>query len=236
VSDSARASDAAKVAEQAVRAAYGRLLAWLAWQWRDIASAEDALADALLSALNTWPRDGVPASPQAWLMTAAKYNLLKAARHRRMRDDPAVTLLLPSDAEEVPDSHELPDDRLRLMFVCAHPAIDPGMRTALMLQTVLGLDAARIASGFLVAPETMSKRLVRTKAKIKATGIRFEEPERRELPSRVDAVLEAIYGAYTLDWNHDAAAADSGVAEAESLGNEAHYLASLVASLLPGHA
>jgi RNA polymerase sigma-70 factor (ECF subfamily) len=136
------AQAAARAAERAARKAYGRLVAWLAWQWRDIAAAEDALGDALVAALATWPRDGVPASPQGWLMTAAKRNLLKAARHQRVIDDPTVTALLPTEETAAPTPAQWPDDRLRLMFVCAHPAIDPPVRTALMLQTVLGVEAA----------------------------------------------------------------------------------------------
>lgn len=219
---------AAQATEAAARRAYGRLVSWLAWQWRDIAAAEDALGDALLSALTTWPRDGVPASPEGWLLTAARRNLLKAARHRRVTEDPAVTALLPDEHTPAAERPAIPDARLRLMFVCAHPAIEAPVRSALMLQTVLGLEAARIARAWLVAPETMTKRLVRAKAKIKATGLRFEEPEPRELPQRLDAVLEAIYGACTLDWNDDAPAAAG-----ESLAGEALYLADLTAALLP---
>ncbi len=219
---------AAQAAEAAARQAYGRLLSWLAWQWRDIAAAEDALADALMAALLTWPRDGVPDRPEAWLLTAARRNLLKAARHRRLTADPAVTVLLPDETTAVTEPATVPDARLRLMFVCAHPAIDAPMRSLLMLQTVLGIDAARIARACLVAPEAMTKRLVRTKAKIKATGLRFEEPEARELPQRLMAVLEAIYGACTLDWNED-----SSPEPAASLADEALYLARVAASLLP---
>lgn len=217
----------ADAAQAAARSAYGRLLAWLAWQWRDIAAAEDALGDALVSALATWPRTGVPASPEGWLLTAARRNLLKAARHRRVMEDPAVTALLPDDTTPAAELPTVPDARLRLMFVCAHPAIDAPVRSALMLQAVLGLDAAHIARAWLIAPEAMTKRLVRAKAKIKATGLRFEEPEARDLPHRLDAVLEAIYGAYTLDWNHDAPPT------AEPLAAEALYLARVVATLLP---
>ena len=213
-------------AEAAVRGAYGRLLAHLAWQWRDIAAAEDALSEALAAALLTWPRDGVPGSPEGWLMTAARRNLLKGQRRRRMEEDPALTILHPVLDSLAPAPSDLPDERLRLMFVCAHPAIDPAMRSALMLQVVLGLDAAHIARGFVVPAETMTKRLVRAKAKIRAAGIRFEEPEARELPARVGAVLEAIYGAYTLDW-------DRGEPQrGESLSAEAWYLAELVVGLL----
>ncbi len=218
----------AHAAEAAARQAYGRLLSWLAWQWRDIAAAEDALADALVSALLTWPRDGVPERPEAWLLTAARRNLLKAARHRRLTEDPAVTVLLPDETTPATEPPAVPDARLRLMFVCAHPAIDAPVRSALMLQTVLGVDAARIARACLVAPETMTKRLVRAKAKIKATGLRFEEPEARELPLRLAAVLEAIYGACTLDWNDNAPAGPEG-----SLADEALHLARVVAALLP---
>jgi RNA polymerase sigma-70 factor, ECF subfamily len=224
---------ARQAAEAAARGAYGRLVAWLAWQWRDIAAAEDALGDALVSALATWPRSGVPASPEGWLMTAARRNLLKAARHRRVTEDPTVTILLPDETTPASEPAAIPDARLRLMFVCAHPAIEASVRSALMLQTVLGLEASRMARAWLIAPEAMTKRLVRAKAKIKATGLRFEEPEARDLPQRLDAVLEAIYGAYTLDWNDDVLDEAHSV-PAEPLAGEALYLAGVVAALLPG--
>jgi RNA polymerase sigma-70 factor, ECF subfamily len=225
VSDPQAAARAAAVS--AARASYGRLLAWLARQWRDIAAAEDALADAFVSALDHWPRDGVPASPEGWLMTAAKRNLLKAARHRRIAEDPALTLLFDVSDRAADEGTAIPDQRLRLMFVCTHPAIDPPLRTALMLQTVLGIDAARIAGACLVPAETMAKRLVRVKAKIKANALRFEEPDPQALDERVGAVLDAIYGAYTLHWG--GADADAGGALAE----EALFLAALVAAQLP---
>ena len=211
----------------AARDSYGRLLSWLAWQWRDIAAAEDALSDAFATALTCWPRDGVPDSPEGWLMTAAKRNLLKRARRQRLAEDPALTVLFPTEQDEAPAPATVPDDRLRLMFVCAHPAIDPTVRSALMLQTVLGLEAARIAPAFLLSAEAMTKRLVRAKAKIKATGIRFEEPGADELPQRVDAVLDAIYGCYTLHWGQPEAQ------PAQALAEEALFLAELVAARLP---
>ncbi len=214
----------------AARNSYGRLLSWLAWQWRDIAAAEDALSDAFTAALACWPRDGVPDAPEGWLMTAARRNLLKAARNRRRAEDPAVTVLFTTEDEAAAPPSAVPDDRLRLMFVCAHPAIDPSVRSALMLQTVLGLDAARIAQAFLVSADAMTKRLVRAKAKIKAAGIRFEEPQADELPQRVDAVLDAIYGAYSLHWGQ----ADAEPARA--LADEALFLAELVAARLPADA
>jgi RNA polymerase sigma-70 factor (ECF subfamily) len=221
-------SIAAQEAEAAARRSYGRLLAWLAWQWRDIAAAEDALAEAFAVALERWPVDGVPSAPESWLLTTARRELLMSARRQRLAEDPALTILHPGEETPAPDAAALPDSRLRLMFVCAHPAIDAGIRSALMLQTVLGLDAGRIASAFLVKPEAMTKRLVRAKAKIKATGIRFEEPDPVDWPQRLDAVLEAIYGAYTLHWGQ---ADDDG---AHQLAGEACFLAELAAALMPG--
>ncbi len=219
--------DAAAAAETAARRSYGRLLAWLAWQWRDVAAAEDALADAFAAALERWPVDGVPASPDAWLLTTARRRLLMAARRQRQADDPALTVLWPSEDAPAPETPALPDARLRLLFVCAHPAIDAAVHSALMLQTVLGLDAARIASAFLVKPEAMTKRLVRAKAKIRAAGLRFEEPEPQEWSERLASVLEAIYGAYTLHWGQ---ADDAGSGQ---LAAEAVFLAELVAAHLP---
>jgi RNA polymerase sigma-70 factor, ECF subfamily len=227
-----QASPAAAAAQAAARQSYGRLLAYLAYRWRDIAAAEDALAEAFASALQTWPTQGVPDSPEAWLMTAAKRNLLQRERHRQVAADPAVTVLLGETEEAMPDAPAIPDARLKLLFVCAHPAIDPAMRTPLMLQTVLGLDAQRIGSAFLVSPTAMAQRLVRAKTKIAQTGIRFEEPEARDLPERTQAVLEAIYAAYTLGLGSlptlDSAAND--------LTDEAIYLADLAAALLPDQA
>jgi RNA polymerase sigma-70 factor (ECF subfamily) len=214
----------------AARDSYGRLLSWLAWQWRDLAAAEDALAEAFATALVCWPRDGVPDSPEGWLMTAAKRNLLKVARRRRQAEDPTLTVLFTTADEAAPPPVAVPDNRLRLMFVCAHPAIDATVRSALMLQTVLGLDAARIAQAFVVSSEAMTKRLVRAKAKIKLAGIRFEPPEADDLPARVGAVLDAIYGAYTLHWGQ------SEQRPAQALADEALFLAELVAAQLPADA
>ncbi|CAN5741564.1 RNA polymerase sigma factor [soil metagenome] len=223
VSVSASASDGA--CERAARESYGRLLAWLAYRWRDLAGAEDALSDALLAALTAWPRTGVPDAPEAWLLTAARHKLLQAQRHQAVVDDPRVTALFDVAEAATLAPASIPDDRLRLLFVCAHPALDARTHTPLMLQTVLGLDARQIASVFLVSPATMAQRLVRAKAKIRDAGIRYEEPEPRELPRRLDAVLAAIYAAYTTGWDapHDA----------DGFADEALYLARLTAALLP---
>jgi RNA polymerase sigma-70 factor (ECF subfamily) len=125
-----------------------------------------------------------------------------------------------------------PDERLKLLFVCAHPAIDPAMHTPLMLQAVLGLDAVRIGGAFLVAPKTMGQRLVRAKTKIRDGGIRFEVPEPRELPARLDAVLEAIYAAFGIGWDDMAGADQRG----RDLAEEAIWLARVLLQLIPGEA
>src|SRR5262249_25159169 len=127
---------------------------------------------------------------------------------------------------------EFPDDRLKLLFVCAHPAIDPAMHTPLMLQTVLGLDAVRIASAFLTAPATMGQRLVRAKKKIRVSGIQFEVPQPNELPERLDAVLEAIYGAFGIGWDDLAGIDQSG----RELAEEAIWLARVLLHLMPKEA
>jgi RNA polymerase sigma-70 factor, ECF subfamily len=220
----------AETAVRVARESYGRLVAWLAWQWRDIAAAEDALAEAFAKALSVWVEHGTPQNPEAWLLATARSQLLMAARHRRVQSDPVILATL-EIGEFVEQSEQLvPDHRLRLMYVCAHPAIDPSMRCALMLQTVLGIDATRIASAFLISPEAMTKRLVRVKSKIKQTGIRFENPQREELAARSDAVLEAIYGAYSLE------PGCSERAQIFSLAHEAVFLAELMAALTPDHA
>jgi predicted RNA polymerase sigma factor len=132
--------------ERVARESYGRLVAYLSSHTRDVASAEDALSNALLAALTTWPRDGMPQNPEAWLLTTARHSLIDLVRHQQVAvaSEPTL-LLLREEQEEAILSPEFPDERLKLLFVCAHPAIDPGMHTPLMLQTVLGLDAARIA-------------------------------------------------------------------------------------------
>jgi predicted RNA polymerase sigma factor len=223
-------TDAAAAAEIAARASYGRLLALLAARWRDVARAEDALGDALLAALETWPRSGVPDNPEAWLLTAARRRLVDGARHATVSVAAEADLRLMLDERLSQNGRaSFPDQRLALLFVCAHPDIDEAARTPLMLQTVLGLDAARIASAFLMAPATMSQRLVRVKARIREAGIRFEVPERAELAARLDAVLEAIYAAYGSGWE-DVAGADP---RRRGLAEEAIWLGRLVTRLRP---
>jgi RNA polymerase sigma-70 factor (ECF subfamily) len=219
--------DARAAAERVARASYGRLLALLAARSRDISASEDALAEAFVSALRTWPERGVPANPDAWLFTAARNRMLNAYRHSAHAL--SVTEDLARRCEGAPTHDDaIPDERLKLMFVCAHPAIHEDVRTPLMLQTVLGLDAARIASAFLVAPATMAQRLVRAKAKIKDARIRFEPPDEASLPERLDDVLSAIYVAFGTAWD-DAV----GFEGAKALSQEAIFLGRVVAALAP---
>jgi predicted RNA polymerase sigma factor len=219
-----------RAVEAVARESYGRLVALLAARTRDVAGAEDALADALVSALTTWPRDGIPKNPQGWLMTAARNRLLDQARHRQVRDHSAPTLaLMAREIDEVGEPDALPYERLKLLFVCAHPAIDPDMHTPLMLQTVLGLDAVAIGRALLVPPKTIGQRLVRAKNKIRKAQIAFEIPAADQIPERLEAVLNAIYAAYGNSWE-DATAADHRTAD---LGQEAIWLARVLREQLP---
>jgi RNA polymerase sigma-70 factor (ECF subfamily) len=223
---------AAQAAEHAARTSYGRLVALLAWRWHDLAAAEDALADALLAALTHWPRDGVPAAPDAWLMTVANRRMLQRARHAKLAQDPAFMVLFASESQ-APEMPAVPDKRLELMFVCAHPALPAKMHTPLMLQAVLGLDAQAIASAFLVSPAALAQRLVRVKAQIRSLALRFELPESAELPARLAAVLESLYGAYTIGSNTARHGPDAAAGTMADLAAEALFLARLVVALQP---
>jgi RNA polymerase sigma-70 factor (ECF subfamily) len=219
--------------ERVARESYGRLVAYLSSHTHDVGSAEDAVSNALVVALETWPRDGVPQSPEAWLLTTARRSFIDLVRHRQVAAASEPTLaLLREESKHMTLSPEFPDERLKLLFVCAHPAIDPGMHTPLMLQTVLGLDAARIAHAFLISPTTMGQRLVRAKTKIRDAGIRFEIPQERELPQRLDAVLEAIYAAFGIGWDDMAGVDQRG----RDLAEEAIWLARVLLQLMPGQA
>lgn len=220
---------ARRAAERAARDSYGRLLAFLAARTRDVAGAEDALAEAFASALKSWPEQGVPANPDAWLLTVARRRQTDAIRRRATSKAGEAHIQLMTEELEAagarPDA--IPDRRLALMFACAHPEIEAGMRAPLILQTILGLTAIDIAAAFLIPPATMGQRLVRAKARIKETAIPFAIPEREDLAERLDAVLDAIYAAYAKGWT------EIGDAAAERLAEEAIWLGRLVVSLLP---
>ena len=194
---------ASRTAERVARHSYGRLVAFLAARTHDVAGAEDALSEAFASALRTWPEHGIPDNPDAWLLTVARRRQTDAARRRyteRAGED-HVKLMAEGIAAAMAHAADIPDRRLALMFVCAHPDIPRSMRAPLMLQSILGMTAEEIAAAFLVPPGTMGQRLVRAKARIRDAGIPFRVPEHEELAARLEAVLDAIYAAYTKGWS-----------------------------------
>ena len=220
---------AAATAEAAARRSYGKLVAILAARTGDVAGAEDALSAAFGSALAQWPARGVPGNPEAWLLTVARRRQVDDVRRSRLDDEATGHFMLLEELAEPADANALPDRRLELLFVCAHPGIEAAARAPLMLQTVLGFDAGTIASAFLVAPAAMGQRLVRAKNKIRQAGIGFHVPAVAELPVRLDAVLDAVYAAYAEGWS-DAEEADP---RRRNLAEEAIFLGRLLVALLP---
>jgi len=221
---------ARRTADAVARRSYGKLVAFLAARTRDLAAAEDALSEAFASALLDWPLHGCPTNPEAWLLTVARRKMIDVARRRSNGEAATGQLqILAEGLDAAAADADIPDRRLALMFACAHPAIEAGVRAPLMLQVVVGLDAKRIASAFLMSPAAIGKRLVRAKSKIRQAGIPFRIPEREELPGRLDTVLDAIYAAFAEGWT------DPGGTDIvrRDLTEEALFLARLVAELLP---
>jgi RNA polymerase sigma-70 factor (ECF subfamily) len=220
----------ARIAERVARESYGRLLALLAARTRDVAAAEDALAEAFAAALTAWPHTGAPDNPEAWLFAAAKRKLIDGARRAQtVAAGEAEIVRGIEELEAEMSAEKAPDHRLGLMFACAHPAIDENVRTPLMLQAVLGFSAERIAAAFLVEPATMGQRLVRAKKKIRDAGVGFDVPAAEEWGERFDAVLDAIYAAYGVGWS-DPLGADP---ERRGLAEEAIWLGRVLAAQLP---
>jgi RNA polymerase sigma-70 factor (ECF subfamily) len=224
-------ADAQRTAEMVARRSYGKLVAFLAARTRDLAAAEDALSEAFASALEDWTRNGCPENPEAWLLTVARRKSIDGIRRRETRDAAEPELKRIADGLEAAagEASGIPDRRLGLMFACAHPAIEASVRSPLILQVVLGLDAKRIASAFLVSPAAMGQRLVRAKEKIRQAGIPFRIPEKDELPARLDTVLDAIYAAFAEAWS-DPSGTDL---MRRDLSEEAIYLGRVVVELLP---
>lgn len=227
-------TDVRVTTEQIARTSYGKLVAILASKSSDIAGAEDALADAFAAALYHWPEAGVPDNPEAWLIRTAQNRQKdkhKAAHHKTSAgslDDENFDMKASTNELFELEQTEIPDKRLQLLFACAHPAIDPSIHTPLMLQTVLGLEAGQIASAYLMPSATLAQRLVRAKRKIKSAKIPFALPQTNDIPSRLNAVLEAVYGAFSVDWSTTPTADIT-----EDLSAEAMYLASVIVDLMP---
>lgn len=223
-------AQARSAADAVARRSYGKLVAFLAARTRDVTGAEDALSEAFASALADWPLNGCPSNPEAWLLTVARRKLIDVARRRRSGEIAAGQLqLLDEGLNAAADHAEIPDQRLALMFACAHPAIDAGIRAPLILQVVMGLDAATIASAFLMSAAAMGQRLVRAKNKIRQARIPFRIPQREELRDRLETVLDAIYAAFAEGWI-DPAGTDIA---RRDLAQEAIFLGRLVTGLLP---
>jgi predicted RNA polymerase sigma factor len=224
------AARAHSTADAVARRSYGKLVALLAARTGDIAAAEDALSEAFVKALGDWPLNGCPSNPEAWLLSVARRKVIDIARRRRTHELAIEQLQLRVEwFDPATGDAAIPDHRLALMFACAHPAIEQGIRAPLILQVVLGLNAAMIASAFLMSPATMGQRLVRAKSKIKQAGIPFRIPEREELAGRLDAVLDAIYATFAEGWT------DPGGTDVarRDLAEEALFLGRLVIELLP---
>ena len=211
--------------EQIARESYGKCIAIISSKTRDISFAQDCLAHAFEQALKRWPNDGVPEYPEAWLIKTAKnWNIDQARRAESKYTQQATALELDNMPSQDNSAQSIPDKRLQLLFVCSHPAIDAAIRTPLMLQTVLGIEAKDIAPIFVLAESTLAQRLVRAKRKIKAANIPFSLPEASQMPGRLEAVLEAVYGAYAI----------ARVDETnEDLVHESLFLSNLLLELMP---
>ena len=217
--------------ETLYRSESGRILATLVRLLGDLDVAEEAMHEAFAAALDTWPQAGVPDKPRPWLISTARFKAIDGMR-RRARFDVAqqdIALYLETRINQAPQEEEIEDDRLRLIFTCCHPALPPEGHVALTLREVCGLTTEEVARAFLVSPATLAQRIVRAKAKIRETPIRYEVPLPQELPERLDAVLQVIYLVFNEGYS---AAAGAEVTRAELTG-EAIRLGRLVSELLP---
>jgi RNA polymerase sigma-70 factor, ECF subfamily len=220
-----------QVVEEAYRTESRRVLATLIRLLGDFELAEEALHEAFAAAVEQWPRDGVPANPRAWLVSAGRFRAVDAMR-RRARFDASLAEL--ADRVDVAsanaaEAEELEDDRLRLVFTCCHPALPSSTQVALTLREVCGLTTEEIASAFLTAPPTIAQRIVRGKAKIREERIPYQVPSGSELPERLDAVLAVIYLVFNEGYS---ASSGSSVTRAD-LSEEAIRLGRLLVELLP---
>jgi RNA polymerase sigma-70 factor, ECF subfamily len=223
--------DAERILAETVRAAGDRIRAALAMRFRDLDMAEEAFAFASLRAVETWSRDGPPRDPAAWLYAVGRRRAFDLGRRAKVRQDAVL-----DEPEPPPDPETLvmaafepiPDERLRLIFVCCHPALAPEARIALTLRTLCGLSVERIARAWLTTEVAMLQRLTRAKRKIRDAGIRFEIPGPEAWPERLDAVLATLEIAYAQAYEDAAGAGDAADLAAETL-----RLSGLLAELAP---
>jgi RNA polymerase sigma-70 factor (ECF subfamily) len=222
-----------EMVEAVYRSDSRRVLATLIRLLGDFDLAEEALHEAFAAAVEQWPRDGVPANPRAWLVSAGRFKAIDAIR-RRARFDASQEELAERLEADMPDATGLgdetvEDDRLRLIFTCCHPALPPDAQVALTLREVCGLTTEEIAHAFLTAPPTLAQRIVRAKAKIRDARIPYQVPSRVELPDRLDTVLRVVYLVFNEGYS-----ASSGVSLTRpDLSGEAIRLGRLMVDLLP---
>jgi RNA polymerase sigma-70 factor (ECF subfamily) len=221
-----------RLVEETYRAESRRVLATLIRLVGDFDLAEEALHEAFVAAAEQWPRDGVPANPRAWLVSAGRFKAIDRIR-RRARFDASQTEIAMRLEAEIPapdmDATSIEDDRLRLIFTCCHPALTPDAQIALTLRDVCGLTTEEIAHAFLATPPTVAQRIVRAKAKIRDARIPYEVPPREQLPDRLETVLHVVY----LVFNEGYSASSGGAVTRQDLSGEAIRLGRLVADLLP---
>jgi len=229
--------DSAEPIREAVDAIYRRdsrrVLATLIRLLGDFDLAEEALHDAFIAAVERWPRDGLPANPRAWLVSAGRFKAVDSIR-RRSRFDASVAALAERLDADTPDpaafdEETVGDDHLRLIFTCCHPALPPDGQVALTLREVCGLTTEEIARAFLVTTPAVAQRIVRAKTKIRDAGIPYQIPERADLPSRLDSVLQVIY----LVFNEGYSASSGESLTRHDLSAEAIRLGRLLGELLP---
>ena len=223
---SASAIAVSRELDRVMRADRGRLLSVLAAGLRDLSLAEEVLQEASVSALSHWGRSGLPASPQGWLLQVARRKAIDRLRGARRNSRHAQALAVLARDEAAPEPEAIPDERLRLIFACCHPALEPKSRVALTLRTVCGLTTPEIARAFLDTEPTMGQRISRAKAKIAAAGIPFAVPEADQWAERLDTVLTTVYLIFTTGYV-------AGPGEPRDLCLEAEYLIRLIDRLHP---